>query len=175
MAQVMNEILTQTVSRLFKFRPQESSLKVNEIQATQPTPTQEEELEEEEAQEIVNMTLHHWIQSEGPKRLRGALKKLRLTEGMCQSNNFESYNAHELNTEKKKVKNELKEYDSAFVGYFNRNPGRADKEPMRPLYMYYQNLRKCISRREKEGYSQNATTSGAMRSAGNSRQSSVNS
>jgi hypothetical protein len=38
-------------------------------------------------------------------------------------------------------------YDSAFIKIFARPPARADKEPMRPLYMYYQNLRKAISKK----------------------------
>ena len=41
----------------------------------------------------------------------------------------------------------MKNYDNAFVSIFARVPARQDKEPMRPLYMYYQNLRKAITKK----------------------------
>ena len=49
--------------------------------------------------------------------------------------------------EKKKVKNELKIYDQSFQSKFKRVPSRAEKEPMRNLYMYYKRLKQCISRK----------------------------
>jgi len=39
------------------------------------------------------------------------------------------------------VKNELKVYDQAFVTKFGRVPNRAEKEPMRNLYMFYKKLK----------------------------------
>jgi hypothetical protein len=47
----------------------------------------------------------------------------------------------EINIEKKRVKNELKHYDQAFVAKFNRPPNRTEKEPMRQIYMYYKKLK----------------------------------
>jgi len=47
----------------------------------------------------------------------------------------------DLNNEKKRVKNELKVYDQAFMQKFGRIPSRSEKEPMRNLYMYYKRLK----------------------------------
>jgi len=46
-----------------------------------------------------------------------------------------------LNSEKKNVKNELKRYDQGFKRLFGRIPVRKEKEPMRPLYIYYKTLK----------------------------------
>ena len=83
---------------------------------------------------------------------------------------FTTYNEDEINQEKKNVKNELKYYDSAFIKIFAKPPGRADKEPMRPLYMYYQNLRKAISKKAyaKGGGSKRQSNEGSRASSVNS-------
>ena len=47
----------------------------------------------------------------------------------------------ELNKEKKAVKNELKYYDEYFTQCFQEQPSRHQKEPMRPLYVYYKGLK----------------------------------
>ena len=49
---------------------------------------------------------------------------------------------NELNVQKRKVKNELKNYDNEFEKNFQRQPNKTDKEPLRPLYLYYKNLKK---------------------------------
>jgi hypothetical protein len=46
-----------------------------------------------------------------------------------------------LANEKKKVKNELKSYDNDFGGSFKRQPNHEEKEPLRPLYVYYKKLK----------------------------------
>ena len=69
--------------------------------------------------------------------------------------------------EKKKVKNELKIYDQSFQSKFKRVPSRAEKEPMRNLYMYYKRLKQCISRKQARGGDSDAST-GVGRSAANS-------
>ncbi len=43
---------------------------------------------------------------------------------------IENKNLDELQNEKKRVKNELKNYDLAFQQIFNRPPVRNEKEPM---------------------------------------------
>ena len=93
------------------------------------------------------MNLERWISIEGPKRLEESMRKLKIDKEGVRRKDFSHYNEDEINQEKKNVKNELKYYDSAFVKIFARPPSRADKEPMRPLYMYYQNLRKAISKK----------------------------
>ena len=52
----------------------------------------------------------------------------------------------QLNNEKKRVKNELKQYDSDFQNIFQRFPNKNEKEPMRPLYIYYKKLKQYIQR-----------------------------
>jgi hypothetical protein len=94
------------------------------------------------------MDLERWINIEGPKCLEESLRKLKLTKESVKRKDFSSYNEDEITQEKKNVKNELKHYDSGFITIFARAPARADKEPMRPLYMYYQNLRKAISKKQ---------------------------
>ena len=54
--------------------------------------------------------------------------------------------ANDLNEEKKRVKNELKRYDNCFNAEYKRYPDRREKEPMRPLYLYYKRLKQAISR-----------------------------
>ena len=53
--------------------------------------------------------------------------------------------------EKKKVKNELKIYDQSLHHKFKRVPSRAEKEPMRSLYMYYKRLKQCIAKKQATG------------------------
>lgn len=96
------------------------------------------------------MDLERWINIEGPKRLQESLRKLKLTKDSVRRKDFTTYTEDELVQEKKNVKNELKYYDSSFMTIFSKSPARADKEPMRPLYMYYQNLRKAITKKHNQ-------------------------
>jgi hypothetical protein len=52
--------------------------------------------------------------------------------------------------EKRKVKKELKNYDQGFTSQFGRLPTREEKEPMRPLYMFYKKLKQAISKKQQE-------------------------
>jgi hypothetical protein len=54
----------------------------------------------------------------------------------------------ELVRMKKVIKNELKDYDTAFKSETGNDPARSDKEPMRLLYTLYRKLRDLISRIE---------------------------
>ena len=45
---------------------------------------------------------------------------------------------------KRSVKSELKRYDQAFVQVYFRQPGKMEKEPLRPLYMFYKKLKTLI-------------------------------
>jgi hypothetical protein len=51
---------------------------------------------------------------------------------------------------KMKVKNQLKNYDNNFKILFGRVPRREEKEPMRPLYVYYKKLKLALNRRANE-------------------------
>lgn len=66
---------------------------------------------------------------------------LGLDSQKLQGRHLLSQSIPDLSNEKKKVKNELKVYDNAFQGKFNRIPSRTEKEPMRNLYMYYKRLK----------------------------------
>jgi len=69
----------------------------------------------------------------------------------------------DLNNEKRRVKNELKVYDQAFLSKFKRLPSRIEKEPMRNLYMYYKRLKQYITRKQQtttDGQRANSNASG---------------
>lgn len=70
----------------------------------------------------------------------------------------------DLSNEKKRVKNELKVYDNAFLQQFKRIPSRSEKEPMRNLYMYYKRLKQAIVKKQAGGGAQER--SGSVQSAG---------
>ena len=118
------------------------------------------------------MDLETWIKIEGPKRLASSFQKLNLNKEKVERKDFTSFVEEELIQEKKNVKNELKLYDSAFMTIFSKAPGRPDKEPMRPLYMYYQNLRKAIS---KKAFAPSGAGASRPRKPADSRGSSVGS
>ena len=46
-----------------------------------------------------------------------------------------------LISDKKKVKNELRCYDNDFYELFHSQPNHDQKEPFRPLYVYYKKLK----------------------------------
>jgi hypothetical protein len=84
----------------------------------------------------------------------------------------------ELNKIKKNVKNELKRYDQTFVSKFFRQPAKTDKEPLRPLYMYYKKLKQLIDKKVKSGatgsqvnheHQSSGVRSGSQASAGSTR------
>merc|ERR1719507_153726 len=71
-----------------------------------------------------------WNIEEGRGRLRAALHRL------------------DLAGEKRRVKQELKRYDAEFRKQFLRLPTHTEKEPMRPLYVYYRRLKLMITQAE---------------------------
>lgn len=89
-----------------------------------------------------------WMDKEAPKRLKEAFKKLGLEETLMKSNRkveleqyIDSMTVDGLANEKKKVKNELKNYDNDFYSNFKKQPNHEEKEPLRPLYVYYKKLK----------------------------------
>lgn len=81
----------------------------------------------------------------------------------------------QLSTEKYRVKNELKQYDNEFLSLFRRMPNRSEKEIMRPLYMYYKNLKNAIENKKNDSnqkYSSNNSSSAVNTS--NSSNANVN-
>ena len=77
-------------------------------------------------------------------KLQESLNKMKLDINKISKKDLDHFSLEELAAEKKSVKNELKIYDSAFQNIFKRYPERTEKEPMRPLYIYYKKLKQII-------------------------------
>jgi site-specific recombinase XerD len=67
---------------------------------------------------------------------------------------LETMTVESVGNEKKKVKNELKSYDNDFNANFQRQPNHEEKEPLRPLYVYYKKLKEALNKRGGEELSQ---------------------
>lgn len=119
---VLNEIITATVGQLFNpgRKPVEASDKGG------------------------------WVQAEGPRKLQESLMRLRMDQASTQGRELAGKALEDLLQEKRKVKRELKSYDQGFSAQFGRAPSREEKEPMRPLYMFYKKLKQAISRKQQE-------------------------
>lgn len=97
------------------------------------------------------VVLEDWLQSEALKLLNNSLTLLKLDENRINKGIIEKMSYEGLTNEKKKVKNELKKYDMAFEALYHRQPVRNEKEPMRPLYIYYKLLKQAIHKKEEAG------------------------
>lgn len=89
-------------------------------------------------------SMERWIKKDGPQRLQDALTNLNLDLRTVKKVNLSAFTYEQLQAEKKNVKNELKNYDSYFAQMFKRAPEREEKEPMRPLYIYYKKIKQYI-------------------------------
>lgn len=92
-----------------------------------------------------------WAKTEGPIRLKESLKKLDQDPTTIGKVNLHAMDYKLLSREKKFVKDELKNYDNEFMKLFKRTPSREEKEPMRPLYVYYKRLKQHLTKVEKDG------------------------
>jgi len=90
-----------------------------------------------------------WSLEEGKQRLRDSLQRLGIREEHVSIANLDKLSRVELATEKKRVKQELKQYDLDFRKQFSRLPSHTEKEPMRPLYVYYRRLKSTITQAEQ--------------------------
>ena len=102
---------------------------------------------------------------EAKLKYQAACGKLGLDNQKIQGKHLSTFSMDDLMREKKKVKNELKIYDQAFQSKFKRAPSRAEKEPMRNLYMYYKRLKQCISKKQSRGGGSSAADSDGSRGA----------
>ncbi|CAG9313300.1 unnamed protein product [Blepharisma stoltei] len=130
---ILNEILTSTVSSLFEWKNSEFEEQMRSSLTSLPPPNPGD-----------------WVKVEGNQKLEMALRRLRIDRNTTNGRELANKTTEELNTEKKKVKNELKTYDTTFKSLFGRLPKREEKEPMRPLYMYYKKIKQAISKRPAE-------------------------
>ena len=78
---------------------------------------------------------------EANKRLAESLQRLDIDFKKITKHDLERMSTNALQYEKRNVKNELKRYDQGFKRLFGRIPVRQEKEPMRPLYIYYKTLK----------------------------------
>jgi len=90
-----------------------------------------------------------WSPADGRQRLMQALARLDLQEDQLAQAAMERVTRHEFAPEKRRVKQELKRYDSEFRKQFSRMPTHAEKEPMRVLYVYYRHLKTAMSQVEQ--------------------------
>jgi len=111
-----------------------------------------------------SFAIEQWKQNEGRKKLEDAMARLKIDELKIKNKENLAYmSTEQLSTEKYRVKNELKQYDNEFLSLFRRMPNRSEKEIMRPLYMYYKNLKNAIENKKNDSnqkYSSNNSSSG---------------
>ena len=148
----MNDILTSTVASLFimhrnshlKFFKNSSELNEsrNEIPIGR-TSTTSLNMNEEQINE------QQWVKNQGRKFLEDSVARLQIDtkKFTFKEQIISTISLDELNKIKRNVKNELKKYDQSFVSNFYRPPEKADKEPLRPLYMYYKRLKQLIQKK----------------------------
>jgi len=89
-----------------------------------------------------------WTPEDGRGHLLKALTRLGLTKDQVARPNLNNrIGRNEYSAEKRRVKQELKRYDADFQHQFKRLPTHSEKEPMRPLYVYYRRLKTVIEPR----------------------------
>ncbi|KAL4470971.1 hypothetical protein ABPG72_013558 [Tetrahymena utriculariae] len=97
------------------------------------------------------LTPEIWIKKEGPNKLVQAQQRLNLNLSRVSRSDLENMSLEQLTHEKKKVKQELKMYDASFQTHFNRFPQKNEKEPLRPLYIYYKKLKQFMLQKGQIG------------------------
>jgi len=145
---VLNEILTSTVAQVFPDVETHSSMFSEEYLIAEESKYEGATLTATNSASQV--PIHVWVRQEGSRRLEESFQRLKLDNQRAQGKELISFNLDELNSEKRNVKNELKHYDSTFEKIYGRLPNRTEKEPMRPLYMYYKKLKQAIAKKEQE-------------------------
>ena len=131
--EILNDILTGTVSSLFRGKFKEIQETMRASLTSLPPPNSSD-----------------WVKVEGKQKLEQSLRKLKLDYMATNGRDLGSKSYEDLVAEKKKVKNELKNYDNNFKNLFGRVPRREEKEPMRPLYVYYKKLKISLTKRANE-------------------------
>jgi len=98
---------------------------------------------------VLNCPSSNWSVEEGRRQLRESLSRLDLSEDHVAHRDIHKMSKHELAAEKRRIKQELKRYDAEFRKQFMRLPTHTEKEPMRPLYVYYRRLKSMITQAEQ--------------------------
>lgn len=76
---------------------------------------------------------------------------------MSTSSSFQDFTHAELQTRKRELKQQLKQYDMNFFNQHGRMPVKVEKEPIRHLYERYNALKTRIAAHEREGQNQRIT------------------
>jgi len=100
-----------------------------------------------------------WSGEEGRQRLTVALDRLGLKLADI-TGNADRMGRQDPSNEKSRVKQELKRFDTEFQKQFSRPPSHSEKEPMRPLYVYYRRLKTVISQTDRKLGSNHRSNSG---------------
>mmetsp|Transcript_129754 Transcript_129754/g.307845 ORF Transcript_129754/g.307845 Transcript_129754/m.307845 type:complete len:244 (+) Transcript_129754:1-732(+) len=95
-----------------------------------------------------------WSPEERKQRFLAALRRLDLSEEALASKRISAMGKSELGHEKKRVKAELKRYDTDWKKQFKVLPNHSQKEVMRPLYLYYRKLKNQLASADSGGRDQ---------------------
>jgi len=167
---IINDILYSTVSNLFPNKSMHLNFFIKEeepFKADIPrSSSRKEDLHHsnnpKEIRDFNNPILYeNWKNKESKKKLEEAIKRLNLDESKIKSRTLSTFPTEYLMSEKAKVKNELKRYDNEFTDLFLRPPNRAEKEVMRPIYLYYKNLKSALDIKAKQNQTQNHNSNAA--------------
>lgn len=161
---IINDILNSTVSNLFTNRSLHLKLLTREEEPLKADIPRSSSNRKEDFRDLIlakepkdynnPIIYENWKNKESKQRLEEALKRLNLEESKIKSKSLVNSPLEFLVSEKGKVKNELKKYDNEFLSLFNRVPNRAEKEVMRPIYLYYKNLKLAIDHKSKQNQAQ---------------------
>eukprot|EP00347_Sterkiella_histriomuscorum_P022166 403331446 len=164
--EILNEIMTSTVSQLFTMNRSshmkyfKNSSQLNESRIDIPmgrastsnllmpdgTPNQLFGPNAAAEQQVNTLTQSEWVNTKGKKFLEDSKERLQIDTRnyLFRNQQLSQLSYEELNKIKRNVKGELKKYDQLFQQIFQKNPAKTDKEPLRPLYMYYKKLKQLI-------------------------------
>lgn len=93
---------------------------------------------------LQNCTIADWLKHNAPILMHQSLTKLGLELDTIEKLPLHTLTLEQLAEKKKRAKNELKHYDTKFEQDYKRLPNREEKEPMRPLYIYYKLLKQAM-------------------------------
>ena len=153
--EILNEILTTTVGSLFEVPFLKTTLKPRDgrslggsnegnSQKINQNNAKNDGMKENEPKKKIEDVLDIWVINEGPKLFQESLRRLKIDINRLTRKEMEKMSYEKLNQEKKKIKVELKNYDLTFKGAFKRFPLKSEKEPMRPLYIYYKTIKELL-------------------------------
>ncbi|CBZ53395.1 conserved hypothetical protein [Neospora caninum Liverpool] len=96
----------------------------------------------------LNIFVHSWLSACCERLRAAAIEACGARRQHPKARDGESHMHALVAFSKRRLKEELRAYDLAFERRYGRQPGRPDKEPLRPLYSHYQYLRRVLLRLE---------------------------